>query len=865
MKFSVIIMNLSWITLITFYNSAHSKLPSLTIEEINQGWQFRQVGETAWFPATVPGIVHTDLFNNKIIEDPFFRTNEKDLQWIDKADWEYKTIIKVDKKLLKRENIELVFKGLDTYAEVYLNDLLLLSADNMFREWRAECKSYLNEGENSLKILFRSAVKEDLPKLRQLGYQLPAVNDQSENGGLGDKKISIFARKAGYHYGWDWGPRFVTSGTWRKVYLESWDNAKIIDMYIKQKHISTEKASLSGVFQIQSTGKHNATLSISDYEKLDNLGKAETLLSPGLNTVILDFEIKNPKLWWTNGLGEAHLYKLIGRLNIGDNSIDETHTNIGIRTLKLIQKKDSLGRSFYFELNSVPVFMKGANYIPNDNFLPSVSAKEYEEVIQAAVDANMNMLRVWGGGIYENDIFYDLCDKYGILVWQDFMFACAMYPGDDAFVENVKNEAIQNVIRLRNHPCVALWCGNNEIDAAWGYGTDGGWGWKERFSKEIQENIWNDYKKIFYDILPNTVKQYNNEIYYWPSSPMAGPNKRAFYEATSGDIHYWGVWHGKEPFESFKLKIGRFMSEYGFQSFPEFKTVKAYTIPEDWDIRSEVMNAHQRSGKGNELINTYMNWYYKNPKDFESFLYMSQVLQAEGLKTAIEAHRRKKPYCMGTLYWQLNDCWPVASWSSIDYYRRWKALHYFVKKAYNEILVSPTEDDGVFSIWIISDKLELVEAKLDLDLIDLSGNILFQKKITVSINANSSQCFFKKNTKELLSGIDKKNVVLIVKVSKDDKILSTNLHYFVPIKDIDLPVPKITKNIETSKNSYVIALNTDKLAKNIYLHIDEYEGFFSDNYFDLIPGETTNIYYFTQEKITDFENKLKIISVVDSY
>ncbi len=865
MKYLVIIMNLSWITLITFYNNAHSKLPSLTIEEINKGWQFRQVGETNWFPATVPGIVHTDLFNNKIIEDPFFRTNEKDLQWIDKVDWEYTTTIKVDKKLLERENIELVFKGLDTYADVYLNDSLLLSADNMFREWRMECKSYLNEGGNSLKILFRSVVKEDLPKLKQLGYQLPAVNDQSENGGLGDKKISIFARKAGYHYGWDWGPRFVTSGIWRKVYLEAWDNAKIIDMNIKQKNVSAEKASLSGVFEIQSTGKYKAILSISDYKKSDNLGKTETSLLPGINTVIIDFEIKNPKLWWSNGLGEAHLYKLIGRLNIGDNSIDEEYKNIGIRTLELIQEKDSLGRSFYFELNSVPVFMKGANYIPNDNFLPSVSTNEYEEIIQAAVDANVNMLRVWGGGIYENDIFYDLCDKYGILVWQDFMFACAMYPGDNAFDENVKNEAIQNVKRLRNHPCIALWCGNNEIDAAWGYSTDGGWGWKERFSKEIQKNIWNDYKKIFYDILPNIVNQYNNETYYWPSSPMAGPDKRAFYESTSGDIHYWGVWHGKEPFESFKLKIGRFMSEYGFQSFPEFKTVKAYTIPEDWDIRSEVMDAHQRSGKGNELINTYMNWYYKNPKDFESFLYMSQVLQAEGLKMAIEAHRRKKPYCMGTLYWQLNDCWPVASWSSIDYYRRWKALHYFVKKAYKEILVSPTEDDGVISIWIISDKLKPVEAKLDLDLIDLSGNILFQKKIMVPIKANSSQCFFKKNTNELLNGIDKKNVVLLVKVSENEKILSSNQYYFVPIKNIDLPVSQITKNIKKIKNGYAITLNTDKLTKNIYLNIDESEGFFSDNYFDLIPGEIYTIYYFTQEQIIDFKKKLKITSVVDSY
>lgn len=833
--------------------------------EINQGWQFHQAEKPEWFPATVPGIVHTDLFDNKIIGDPFYRTNEKDLQWIDKIDWEYKTIINVDKDLLNRENIELVFKGLDTYAEVYINDSLLLNADNMFREWRAECKSYLKEGENALRIFFRSPINEDIPKLEKLGYQLPAVNDQSENGGLEDKKISIFARKAGYHYGWDWGPRFVTSGIWRPVYLEVWDRAKIVDMSIKQKQVSAEKALLSGVFEIQSTGKQKATLSISEYETLNILGRIETQLSPGLNTVMIYFEIKNPRLWWSNGLGEAYLYKLIGRLNIGDNTIDTVSTNIGIRTLKLVQEKDSLGRSFYFELNRVPVFMKGANYIPNDNFLPSVSAKEYEEVIQAAVDANMNMLRVWGGGIYENDIFYDLCDKNGVIVWQDFMFACAMYPGDDAFLENVRQEAIQNVKRLRNHPCIALWCGNNEMDAAWGYGTSGGWGWKERFSEEIQAKIWNDYKKIFHNILPKVIEQYDNETFYWPSSPMAGTNERASYDAKSGDIHYWGVWHGKQPFKSFKLRIGRFMSEYGFQSFPEFKTVKAYTIPEDWDIRSEVMDAHQRSGRGNELIKTYMKWYYKTPKDFKSFLYMSQVLQAEGLKMAIEAHRRKKPHCMGTLYWQLNDCWTVASWSSIDYYRRWKALHYFVKKAYNEILVSPTEDDGILSIRIISDRLEPIDAKLDMKLIDFSGNILLQKEMAVTIGANSSQSFFKSKTKEFLSGINKENVVLVVKVFEGKKILSTNQYYFVPVKDMDLSVPKITKTIKTIESGFAITLKTDKLAKNICLNIDEFEDFFSDNYFDLIPGEKSTVYYSTQEQIVDFENKLKIISVVDSY
>jgi beta-mannosidase len=848
-----------------FYNYAFSKSSPLKTIKLNQGWQFRQAGDTAWHPATVPGTVHTDLYHNGMIEDPFFRTNEKNLQWIDKVDWEYQTIITADKDLLKNENIELVCEGLDTYAEVYLNDSLILTTDNMFREWRAECKSCLKEGGNKLRIYFRSPVKEDLPKLEKLGYQLPAVNDQSENGGLGDKKISPFARKAGYHYGWDWGPRFVTSGIWRPVYLQSWDRAKITAMQIVQKQVLAEKALFEGVFEIQATNKQKALLSIFNDDTSVQLANIEIELLAGLNRVTVDFEIKNPRLWWTNGLGKAHLYKISGRLATGDDSIDQLTTHIGIRTLKLVQEKDTAGKTFYFELNGIPLFIKGANYIPNDNFLPSVSTGEYEEVIQAAVDVKMNMLRVWGGGIYENDIFYNLCDKNGILVWQDFMFACAMYPGDDAFIENVKQEAIQNVKRLRNHPCIALWCGNNEIDAAWGYGTDGGWGWKEEFSKAIQDKMWNDYRTLFHRILLEIIKQYDDKTAYWPSSPMAGPDERAFYEATSGDIHYWGVWHGSEPFETFKLKIGRFMSEYGFQSFPEFNTVKTYTIPEDWDIRSEVMDAHQRSGIGNELIKKYMKWYYKNPRDFESFLYMSQVLQAEGVKMAIEAHRRKKPFCMGSLYWQLNDCWPAASWSSIDYYRRWKALHYFVKKAYHDILVSPTEDDGILSVWIISDKTDAVDLKLNINLMDLAGNILFRREMPVSIPGNSSQCFFKTDSGELLKGMDRDKIFLWVKVYQGANMVSSNSYYFVPVKKIKFPKPGISTTVEKVEQGYVIKLKTDHLAKNTWLYMEDSEGFFSDNYFDLIPGEIYTVYYFTQEKLIDFENKLKIRSVADSY
>jgi beta-mannosidase len=763
------------------------------------------------------------------------------------------------------ENLRLVFKGLDTYADVYLNDSKVLSAENMFREWTVECKQFLKPGTNELKIYFHSPVKIDLPKLDKLGYQLPAVNDQSENGVLGDKKISVFARKAGYHYGWDWGPRFVTSGIWRPIYLQAWDNARIENIQIVQKSISKDKAAISAVFEIQSTADYSEMLSAHLENEEQIKVEKPVKLTKGMNSISIDFEIENPQLWWSNGLGEPHLYSLVGQLKIANSLCDEQKTQFGIRTLKVVQKKDEVGTSFYFELNGVPVFAKGANYIPNDNFLPRVTKERYEHAVKSAADANMNMLRVWGGGIYENDIFYDLCDQYGIMIWHDFMFACSMYPGDVTFLENVKQEAIDNVKRLRNHPCLALWCGNNEIDAAWSQDTPGGWGWKERFSEDLRKRLWDNYEDIFHRLLPQVVAEYDPKTFYWTSSPLADWNKRASYESTSGAIHYWGVWHGREPFENFQLKIGRFMSEYGFQSFPELRTIKTYTLPEDWDIDSEVMAAHQRSGIGNRRIKEYMDMYYRDPKDFESLLYVGQVLQAEGIKSAIEAHRRKMPYCMGSLYWQLSDCWPVASWSSTDYYGRWKALHYFARKAYEDVLLSPIVENDTAQVFIISDKLNPLHALLKLEVMDFAGRILWHKELPVAIPANSSKSYYQMSLSKLLKEIPVDRALLKTVLVQNEKVLSNNILYFEPVKNLNLPAPKINKTITPITAGYRILLSTDQLAKNVYVEIDEADGFFSDNFFDLLPGEIVAIEFQCEADISDLVNKLKILTIQETY
>ncbi len=833
------------IGILIFSCSSKKDKKMITKIEINRNWKFRQSGIEKWYDATVPGCIHTDLLKNKLIGKPFFRTNEKKLQWIENEDWEYKTIFNVDKAFLNHSNIELVFKGLDTYAKIYLNDSLILNTDNMFREWNLDCKNLIKEGENSLRICFLSAVKENKRKSKKISYRLP--------------DIRAFTRKAPYQFGWDWGPRFVTSGIWRPVYLQAWNNAKIKDIQIIQNKISKDNADISAIFEIQSNKKQKAFVSVTNKRNSKIFVNKEVELIKSVNNIKLDFNIEHPKLWWTNGLGEPYLYDLKVMLKIG-KTFDEKSIKIGIRTIEIVQEKDSVGKSFYLKLNGVPVFMKGANYIPQDNFLNRVKNKRYEKLIKNAAEANMNMLRVWGGGIYENDIFYDLCDENGILIWQDFMFACTMYPGDKAFLENVKQEAIQNVKRLKNHPCLALWCGNNEIASAW---QDWGWQKAMNYSKEDSTEIWNNYLKIFDDILPKIVNEYDPKSFYWQSSPSIGwGHIESNYE---GDSHYWGVWWGKEPFEMYKKKVARFMSEYGFQSFPEFKTIKTFSIPEDWNVNSEVMLSHQKHPIGNQLIKQYLQRYYQMPKNFKSFLYLSQLLQAEGVKIAIEAHRRAKPYCMGTLYWQLNDCWPVTSWSSIDYYGRWKALHYFVKKDYNDILVSPNLDNGVLYVYIISDKLVPVKANLILNLIDFDGNVLWNKEIKVNVQSNSSNLYFQTNLKKFLKNFDRKKIAFQTKVLINKKTLSKNILYFLYPKNLSLPIPHIYKQIYENKNGYVIKFKTDKLAKNVYLSVNNVTGFFSDNYFDLFPNETIVINFITKNKVKNFEAKLKIISLADTF
>lgn len=827
------------------------------VKNLHEGWKFRQARLTNWYPATVPGVVHTDLLQNKIIEDPFFRLNERGLQWIDKEDWVYETCFTLAADMMRKENMELVFEGLDTYADVYLNDECILKANNMFRRWSIPVRQYIREENNILKVYFHSPVKIDVPKWDALPYQYPASNDQSENGGLFNKKISIFARKAGYHYGWDWGPRLVTSGIWRPVYIRAWSDLRINDVFIEQKEVGAGRAVIAGHVELDADKDMDGVLvTITDEATGRVLGEWQADLKRGTNRVTVDFVLHKPKLWWSNGLGEPFLYRFRTDIIAGGELLDSKTERVGIRSLKVVHQPDKDGHTFYIELNGRPVFAKGANYIPLDNFLPRVTPENYKRTILDAAGVNMNMLRVWGGGIYENDVFYDLCDEHGIMIWQDFMFACSMYPAEGALLDNIHQEAVDNVKRLRNHACIALWCGNNECQDAWL-----GWGWKreiERQNKEYADKIWAQYRQQYHVTLPGVVREYAPGTFYWPSSPFAFEGEMS--GTTDGDRHYWSVWHGKAPISDYDSEKSRFFSEYGFQSFPEFESVKRYApYPEDWDIRSEVMMSHQRGGDhANGLIETYLLNEYKKPRDFRAFLYMNHVLQGDAIKTAIESHRRQMPYNMGTLFWQHNDCWSVASWASRDYYGRWKAQHYYVRKAYDDILISPVVEGDDLKVYAVSDRLENTSGRLQLQVCQFDGTVVHHWGKSVGISGNDSRVCFSAPLAKLLEGANRGTVYVRVDYTDKSGRVYHNNYCLGKQKDMDYPKVDLQTEVRSIEGGYEVTVSADKFARAVCLSVADNESVYSDNYFDVQPKSSVQVQVRTRLSAEAFNGSLRL-------
>jgi beta-mannosidase len=581
-------------------------------------------------------------------------------------------------------------------------------------------------------------------------------------------------------------------------------------------------------------------------------------LTAGVNRLTVPIHIDNPALWYPNGYGNQARYNFLAYF---DKPVSAIQTTTGLRKVQLRRQADQYGKSFEFIINDIPVFAKGANVIPFDSFPERVTPETHRKILEAARDAHMNMVRAWGGGYYESDDFYDICDELGLMVWQEFMFGGAMVPGDTAFSDNVKIEAEQQVQRLRNHSCIVLWCGNNEVETGWRH-----WGDRLQFQKtltaEQREHVWQSYLHIFNDILKGTVETMADSTPYWPSSPSANYEEDPDNQH-NGDMHYWSVWHALEPIEKYNDITPRFMSEFGFQSFPEMSTIKSFAGPDDLRIDSPVMLAHQKNSGGNERIRTYMLRQYREPKDFASFVYLSQVQQAEAIKTCAEHLRRSRPKTMGSLYWQLNDCWPVASWSSIDYLGRWKALHYYVRRFYNDLLISPCRQAGAVETTVVSDKQEPVKAAIRIRLMDFFGKCLNERKKDLVISGAGSQIVDTVPEKELLAGQSPENVFVLCELSVADKVESKNLLFFSPAKSLNLPAQIVKHNFRLGPNGVLMTFSSDVLARDVYVSFGDLDARLPDNFFDLLPGQSVEFEIKTLADLEELEKSLSILTLAN--
>lgn len=646
-------------------------------------WQFKQADQDEWYAAQVPGCVHTDLIRNNIIPHPFYGQNENDCQWVATKNWIYESLpFSIDKAVLHKSIVRFRFNGLDTYADVFLNEQLLFQSDNAFCYWEADVKNILKSKNNILRIQFYSPLLIAEQRLKALPYPLPTDGERA------------VTRKPQFHYGWDWGPRIITCGITKSIDFIACDEARIENIYIEQSSVQEKKAKILTTFKIEVAKEGDYTI------RFENIRNQEDWTTPvklkrGINIVELPFDIEGPYRWWCNGQGNANLYTFISELYKDEKLIDTQSIQTGLRELELITQKDTIGSSFYFKLNGQPVYAKGANYIPLRYFPGEATEADYKNLLRNCKEANINMLRVWGGGVYEDDIFYQLCDEYGIMIWQDFMFSGAMYPSDSMFVTSVIQEATQQTIRLRNHPCIALWCGNNESSEGWE-----NWGWQNELSEQEKFRLTRAYKDLFARTLPKVVAE-NTHTNYWQSSPSFG--RADARSMTTGDAHYWGIWHDGAPFEALKQNIPRFMSEFGMQSFPSDAVLQEMTIEGNLEYGNPGFQQHQKHSRGFELMDKYMQSWFPSVShdDLKFYSYMTQAVQAEGIAMGIEAQRRAMPRCMGTLYWQLNDLWPSFSWSSIDYLGNQKLLFQKLKILYSPQLISAIiENNTLFIYWI---------------------------------------------------------------------------------------------------------------------------------------------------------------------
>lgn len=827
-------------------------------------WGVRRSGADQGLTGKVPGCIHEDLLRAGEIEDPYIRDNELALQWIGKADWIYSRIFQAPSSLLRHDRVLLRCEGLDTLAVIRINGRKVAETDNMFRTWEFDIKRVLRSGENRIEIRFASAANYCAARMaeRPKDSPLPYWHQQGSTPGANN------LRKEPCNFGWDWGPSLVTCGIWRPIRIVAFSEARLADILVTQDHQRGGRVTLTTDVTAEVAGRAAGLKAVVDVT-LRGRPVASRTVPMVRGRARVELTVREPELWWPNGLGKQPLYDVSVRLLNSDGStLDSGARRIGLRTLKLDRHPDAWGESFQFVVNGVPFFAKGANWIPGDAVLSRMTRDDYARLISDAAAANMNMLRAWGGGIYENDWFYDLCDEYGICVWQDFIFACATYPVfRKGFLKSVKAEAEDNIRRLRHHPCIALWCGNNELEQGL---VSEKWFKVGKWPKYSMS--WKDYGKLFDKLLPAAVARLDPARDYWPGSPHTPPpyDRNDFNCPRAGDAHLWSVWHGKEPFEWYRKCEHRFNSEFGFQSFPEPRTVRAYALKGDRNLTSPVMEHHQRSGIGNTTILQYMCDWFLLPRDFDSTLWLSQILQGMAIKYAVEHWRRSMPRGMGTLYWQLNDCWPVASWSSVDYHGRWKALHYMARHFFAPVLLSGLEDAaaGTVAVNLTNDLVSEVTGRLQWFVTDAAGRRLGAGSRQVSARPLGNTVVETIYVKRHLRERGARDVLVWLEFQGRDGRRSGNLVLFARPKQLKLKAGELDAKVRgCTDGSFEVTLHAQSPVLWSWLELEGVDARYSDNFIHLRPGRVQRIRVCPAKPmaVARFRQLLKVRSLVDTH
>lgn len=801
----------------------------------------------------IPGTVLSGLLAAGKIKDPFYRTNEDATRALFWKDYVFTRTFDVDEELLAQQHIVLVCEGLDTLAEISINGTFLAKTDNMHRTWKFQAKKLLHPGKNEIQIVFRSVLRfiEDYPyeAHKKINY-IPC----------GSMKGNQLLRKAHSMFGWDWGPQTIDAGIFRDIYLQGYSHARIEDIRIHQQHAKNVSVQTS-ITLSESVPGQKLCVELSE-DGADKPLQTKLCKTNADGVAAVDFVIENPKLWWPNDYGDQPLYIVRTTLLDEDGtSLESITRRIGLRTLTISQEKDEWGNEFAFCVNGVKIFTRGGNYIPDDCLYTRITEKKLDYILESCRRAHFNCVRVWGGGYYPSDAFYDLCDEKGLIVWQDLMYACNVYDVTDAFAENCRQETYDNVRRLRHHASLGLWCGNNEIESAWDHWGD--------FQKETPY-LRADYIRLFEEVLPKAVQEADGETFYWHSSPSSGGCFDNPDDANRGDTHYWDVWHGQKPFTDYRKYFFRFCSEFGFQSFPCAKTVNSFTLEDDRNIFSRVMESHQKNDAANGKMLYYLSENLRYPKDLTHLLYASQVLQGMAIKYGVDHWRRNRGRCMGTLYWQINDDWPAPSWSSIDYFGRWKALHYMAQKFYAPHAVSMTLEDHRCHIYFSNESFETTEYSLTLSIRDLSGNVLETYETKGNSPAFSA---IETAVVDICSWEDQKDDIFLEAVihTKDQKVLK-DVETLVPYKYLNLKNPVISTEAEETNDAFILHISSDCFAPFVALDFDDADVIFSDNFFHLTDKTVQDIIVKKEdilqghfENAEDFRKRLQILSLGTSY